>query len=68
MYVIIFQCIDQNRRGNRSLIDDEVAVQQIEGSMREVVKCELNLLILGILYQSHENRPPHYVMYLPSGL
>ena len=28
------------------VIDDEVAVQQIEGSMREVVKCELIVLIL----------------------
>jgi hypothetical protein len=27
-------------------IEDEVAVQQIEGSMREVVKCELIVLLL----------------------
>ena len=30
------------------VIDDEVAVQQIEGSMREVVICELIVLILVI--------------------
>ena len=30
------------------VIDDEVAVQQIEGSMREVVICELIVLILFI--------------------
>ena len=28
------------------VIEDEVGVQQIEGSMREVVKCELIVLIL----------------------